>query len=117
MTVITVPSVKPTRGATMANAPRLPEPLRVPCSLIGYNTTSVWLRVQVRDSHRILTLPRSVLPRGFATADQILVQFNSEIVTASSGYVADVEFIEVLSVKGNGGEDEAVEAPTGAGPS
>jgi hypothetical protein len=111
------PLASRTRGVILGAKALLRDPLKVECSLIGYDKTWVWLRVPAVHTSRILTLPRSTMPRGFATADTVLVQFNSEIVGTPQGYTANVEFLEVLSVKGNKGKDEAVDPSEGTGSS
>lgn len=69
----------------------------VPAEIMGYNSRWVWLRVPYHAAHRILTLPRAKLKRGFATAKEVLVDIDYRTLRFEHGYFAEVEITQIVS--------------------
>jgi len=68
--------------------------------LLGYNKRWMWLRIPYRNAHRVLTLPRATLLRGYATANEINVKVDLRTLrTTGHGYTAKVELLDVLSTR------------------
>jgi len=86
----------------------------ITAELVGYNKKFMWLRVPWQFAHRILTLPRARLPRGFATANEVNVEIDYDTMRTEAGYyVADVELLSVRSARTN----EDLDTPEGSGAS
>ena len=75
--------------------------------VLGTNKSFVWFRVQVNGFgvHKILTMPRAILPRGMAKAEIVEVDIDldsirhREPVTVFGGYTADLEVLRVVKYK------------------
>ena len=72
----------------------VPDPEAV---IYGTNRDFVWMKLFELWPHRILTMPRGVLPRGMATASRVSVQVDIGSFRYNGvHYVADLKVIDVL---------------------
>ena len=82
-------------------------------ALLGYNKKHVWLRIPwQRDSYRILTLPRSFLPRGMATADWLKIEYDAKSIRSytaeelQGGFTGDVTILHAIWRQQDEGSEE-----------
>lgn len=87
-------------------------PVRAIAEVIGLNKRFVWVRVPIANAHKILTLPRAKLKRGFRKARFIQVEWDPRTLRRTQYYTADMEFLSVISERG---ENEALDSPEGPG--
>lgn len=79
--------------------------------VMGYNKTFVWIRVPYLFAHRVLTLPRATLKRGFATAKEVNMLIDYDTLRIDGRYyVADVEILSVSTTR----ENQDLDTPEGA---
>ena len=77
----------------------------------GTNRTHVWLRIPELWPHRILTLPRSALPRGMATATKVSVSIDiSSFRYNGLHYVADLKVIDAIERRPSESETRGLDA-------
>lgn len=76
--------------------------------VLGTSKTHVWFRIQVSSGvHKILTLPRAILPRGMTNAEIVEVDINLDSIRSRTGdpeqlyggYTADLEVLKVVKYK------------------
>jgi hypothetical protein len=85
-------------------------PVRAIVEVIGFNKRFVWVRVPFANAHKILTLPRAKLRRGFRTARFVQAEWDPRTLKRTTYYTADMEFLSVISKRG---EDKALDASEG----
>jgi hypothetical protein len=73
--------------------------MQTEAEIVGRNVKRqmCWLRVPHRYSHKILTLPDSVIPYGMKSATKVLIEWDGKVETVETGYYAEVEVIEDIS--------------------
>lgn len=88
-------------------------PMPNPEALV-YGTTRehVWMKIPSLWPHRILTMPRAVLPRGMADATTVEVVVDpSSFRYNGSHYVADLKVINAIERRPSKGEERTVDTP------
>ena len=74
--------------------------MRTEAEIVGYNKKFVWIRVPFANAtHRILTLPRATLKRGFAKAKLVEIEWSPASLKRTTYYTADVELISIVSTR------------------
>jgi hypothetical protein len=74
--------------------------------VLGTDRRWVWLKLPDVFPHRILTMPRAVLPRGMATALKVAVLVDPDSFRYNgSHYQADLKVIDVLERRPSPGEE------------
>ena len=81
--------------------------------LLGRNKKHVWLRIPWKNgAYRILTLPRSFLPRGMATADWLTIEYDPRSIRSyteeelQGGFTGEVKILNAIWRQSNEGSEE-----------